>query len=134
VAVVSLKKADAAIASFDIGGACVAGANFVKLIDQFISQWVPFKLAKDPKNLPVVGDLLRECAEGVRISSLLLSPAMPEKMADLWKRWNCTPPPGVPLADLCQWGGPYSLQPGTPIEKGDALFMRADPAELPPGA
>jgi methionyl-tRNA synthetase len=78
--------------------------------------------------------MLYNCAEALRIASLLLSPAMPEKMADLWRRWNCAPPPGIPLAELAAFAHPvYGLQPGTPIEKGDALFMRADPAEPPPG-
>jgi hypothetical protein len=55
-------------------------------------------------------------------------------MADLWRRWNCTPPPGVPLSELATFAHPkYGLRPGTPIEKGDALFMRADPAEPAPG-
>jgi hypothetical protein len=59
---------------------------------------------------------------------------MPTKMGDLWNRWNCTPPSGVTLAELCEWGGPHSLKPGVSIEKGDALFMRADAAEAPPTA
>ena len=66
---------------------------------------------------------------------------MPEKMAELWRRWNCKhlrDPADynsgflAPLAELAEWGGPYSLQPGTVIRKGDPLFMRADPAEPPP--
>jgi hypothetical protein len=68
-------------------------------------------------------------------------PAMPFKMAELWRRWNCSPlrdpaDPNsgffAPLEKLAEWGGEFSLKPGTPIVKGDALFMRADPAEPPP--
>ncbi|MBX3376321.1 MAG: class I tRNA ligase family protein [Phycisphaeraceae bacterium] len=126
------------IKEFDLATALIYGAMLVRKIDKFIGHAAPFTLAKQVDKIPrgkeALAAILYTSAEVVRIASILLSPAMPEKMADLWKRWNCTPPPGVPLADLCQWGGPYSLQPGTPIEKGDALFMRADPAEPPPGA
>lgn len=59
---------------------------------------------------------------------------MPEKMAQLWRNWNCTHlnDPNdiesgfVALMELAQWAGPYGLKPGQQISKGDALFMRAD--------
>lgn len=132
------------IAKLQLADALVPAKAIVAVIDDFISRTKPFSIAKaeptspciDPNfrgtNAESLATILYNCAEGVRIASLLFSPAMPTKMADLWKRWNCAPPPGVPLADLCKWGGPHSLKPGTPIEKGDALFMRADPAEAPP--
>lgn len=113
-------------------------ADLVTLVDNYISETRPFSLAKeitgpdDPKRRHL-GIILYQCAELLRIASLLLSPAMPGKMAELWKRWNCTPPPGVPLVELARFGGPHALKPGTAIEKGDALFMRADPAEALPG-
>ncbi|MBL9030348.1 MAG: methionine--tRNA ligase [Phycisphaerae bacterium] len=120
------------LARVELGEASAAGARLVRAVDEFISATSPFKLAKDLANLPAVGDILYTCAESLRIASLLLAPAMPTKMADLWQRWNCAPPPGVPLAELAKWGGPHALKPGTRIEKGDPLFMRADPAEPAP--
>jgi len=96
----------------------------------------PSKLAKKlDAGAPPQAELaaiLYTCAEAVRIASLLLSPAMPTKMAEIWRNWNCAPPPGIPLSDLAKFGGPHSLKPGTAIAKGDALFMRADPAEAAP--
>ena len=35
-------------------------------------------------------------------------------------------------AELARFGGPHALKPGTALEKGDGLFMRADPAEPAP--
>ncbi len=125
-----------AIAAIDLAGALAQAVELIKQVDGYINATEPFKLAKkleaDPSLRPQLAAILFNCAEGVRIASLLFSAAMPTKMADLWKRWNCTPALGIPLADLCKWGGPHSLKPGTPIEKGDALFMRADPAEPAP--
>ncbi len=104
----------------------------VNTVDSYIADQRPFSLAKDPANLDKVGFILYDCAETLRIASILLSPAMPEKMAALQKLWNCTPPAGATLEQLCTFGGQFALKPGQMIAKGDALFMRADPAEAPP--
>ncbi|MFN0133590.1 MAG: class I tRNA ligase family protein [Phycisphaerales bacterium] len=141
--------------SFDLGDACKDAVqdlireptgylnrvgpqlrSLIDEVDEFISHTAPFTLAKNAtvgsRERDALAAILFGCAETIRVVSLLAFPAMPSKMADLWRRWNCTPPPGVPLAELAQWGGPHSLKPGTRIEKGDALFMRADPAEPAP--
>jgi hypothetical protein len=57
---------------------------------------------------------------------------MPQKMAQLWQAWNCTPAAGASLADLCVFGGPHALKAGQKISKGENLFNRADAAEAPP--
>lgn len=120
------------------------GRLLVNEVDVFINDTAPFKLAK---NMEADGArdrlswILAECAEALRIASLLMYPAMPYRMAELWRRWHCSPlrdpadPSSgfvAPLEKLAEWGGPHSLKPGTPIAKGDPLFMRADPAEPPP--
>ncbi len=129
-----------------------AGVAMVATVDAFISAFEPFRLAKQPPDEQYARDdrvnnrraldvILSHAAETLRVASLLMYPAMPSKMADLWRRWSCSPlrdPANpnsgfvAPLEELAQWGGPHSLKPGTPIQKGDALFMRADPAEPPP--
>ena len=53
-------------------------------------------------------------------------------MPALWAAWNCAPAPGVDLRTLGAFAGAHSLRPGDPLAKGDALFMRADPAEPAP--
>jgi len=124
--------------TLSLGEALAQGVALVTQVDGYINATEPFKLAKkleaEPHRTAELAAILYNCAEALRIASLLMAPAMPTKMADLWKRWNCTPPPGVPLADLAAFGGPHALKPGTGIEKGDALFMRADPAEAAPSA
>ncbi len=123
--------------AFDLAAALQQGVNVVRAVDGYINQTEPFKLAKkleaEPHRKPELAAILYTCAEAVRIASILLSPAMPTKMAEIWRNWNCAPPPGTPLSDLAKFGGPHALNPGTAIAKGDALFMRADPAEPPPG-
>lgn len=122
--------------AFDLAGALRRGIDVVRAVDGFINATEPFKLAKrldaDPGVRPQLASILYACAEGVRIASLLLAPAMPRKMADLWALWNAAPAPDVPLADLARFGGDHALKPGQTIQKGEALFMRADPTEPAP--
>jgi len=121
-------------------------------VDDFISGTRPFSVAKldqdssytQPSghverftNGQALAAILYHCAEALRIASLFFYPAMPDKMAELWRRWGCdhlTDPNNpdsafkAPLAELAQFGtGRFSLKPGQKITKGDPLFMRADP-------
>jgi methionyl-tRNA synthetase len=129
--------------------ALMQGTSLVGQIDLFINHTRPFSIAKeiDKATGEQAERLKRElahvlllCAEGVRVASLFLFPAMPFKMAQLWRTWKCSPlknPEDVnsgfvaPLAELAVFGGKHALRPGQSIAKGEALFMRAkaeDPA------
>ncbi|MCC6322622.1 MAG: methionine--tRNA ligase [Phycisphaerales bacterium] len=129
-------KSEKQLRSIDLTGALLEGIALVGRVDAFINLTAPFKLAKTIDANPAARDqlaaILYSCAEAVRIASLLLSPAMPTKMAQLWKTWNCQPTPGVPLHELARFGGKHALQPGSPIAKGEPLFMRADAKEPAP--
>jgi len=124
------------------------GIELVQQVDGYINATRPFQLAKesprerfeavtDLKNRDALATILWQCAEALRIASLLLWPAMPDKMAQIWRNWNCSPLNDdgsfeAPLSELAQWAGPHSLKPGTKIIKGDPLFMRADPKQPAP--
>jgi methionyl-tRNA synthetase len=136
----SVEQARASFDAFDIPGALRLGTDLVARVDLFINQTQPFRLAKDPAARDRLADILYTCAESLRIASLLLSPAMPRRMARLWRDWNChprlldpRPDTSLPtLEELARFAGPHALKPGQPIARGDPLFMRADPAETPP--
>lgn len=133
----------------ELGEAMRVATRLVSEVDMFIGVTRPFTIAKNLEgeggaaNRDRLAAILYCCAEAVRIASLMLYPAMPEKMAQLWRLWNCSPlvdPDDcnaafkAPLAELAQWAHPvHGLQPGQKIAKGDALFMRADPKEPMPG-
>lgn len=100
----------------------------VYVVDRYIEQQRPFTLAKDPANLPQVGTILYNCIEALRIASILLWPFIPDACETFWKRIGCGHYAEA-LANngrgqLDQWTAWGRLQPGTPIEKGDALFPR----------
>lgn len=138
-------EAQSLFGGFELSAALACGTEIVTNVDLFINQTEPFKIAKrldtDASSHTVLANILTHCAEALRIASLLLYPAMPAKMAALWRTWNCSPlndpddPDSgfkAPLAELAEWGGAWSLKPGQRIAKGDPLFMRADPAEPAP--
>ena len=77
--------------------------------------------------------ILYNCAEALRVASLLLSPALVTKIPEFWKAWDCAPKAGVPLADLAVFGGKHALKPGQSVGKGEILYMRADTKDAPPG-
>jgi len=132
----------------ELGEAMKTATRLVSDIDMFIGVTRPFTIAKNldgengAANRDRLGAILYCCAEALRIASLMLYPAMPEKMAALWRLWNCSPLTNpddcnsafkAPLSELAQWAHPtHGLKPGQKIAKGDALFMRADPKEPMP--
>jgi methionyl-tRNA synthetase len=106
------------------------GLNTVTEVDSYIEQTAPFKLAKDPEKLPEVGTILYNCAEALRIASVLLWPFIPDACEAFWSRIGCSAYAEAlkqgkgDLNAWVQWG---QLKPGTPIDKGDALFPRYQP-------
>lgn len=134
-----------AMGLLDLEAAMGEGLKIVRIVDEFITYAAPFTLAKQIGTLEnadrALATILYSCAEALRIASLLLSPAMPEKTAGLWRTWNCghltdpadpNSPFVAPLAELAAWGGPHGFKAGDRIAKGDVLFMRADAAEPAP--
>ena len=100
----------------------------VRHADSYIEATTPFKLAKDPDKMPEVGTILYNCAEALRIASVLLWPFIPDKCEAFWGRIGCghyaEQLKDNGTGDLAEWVKWGQLKPGTPIEKGDALFPR----------
>ncbi|CAG0963122.1 methionyl-tRNA synthetase [Phycisphaerales bacterium] len=132
------EKAAAGLEKFDLAAVLGAPVELIRHVDQYINATSPFKVAKtvetDPGAKERLAAILCNCAESVRVASVLASPAMPSKMGQLWKTWNCEPPAGATLADLCVFGGRHSLRAGQGIAKGEILFQRANAGDPLPGA
>lgn len=107
---------------YDLAGAFQAAIALIRRVDGYINATEPFKIAKDPARRDDLAVILYHCAQAIRIAGALLSPAMPDKMDALLRRYAADPDDN--FEHLTTWG---SLQPGSPIAKGDPLFPRADP-------
>jgi methionyl-tRNA synthetase len=76
--------------------------RFVCLLNRYFSEEEPWKLAKDPQQQGRLGTVLYNIVEGLRIASLLLEPAMPQKARQI--RIDLGLPEDGTFADLGQWG------------------------------
>jgi methionyl-tRNA synthetase len=114
----------------DLSKALSHGIDMIRQVDIFINATRPFAMAKlvekGEASREGLAQILYQCAEAVRIASVLLAPALPQKMGALWKTWGCEPPAGVPLEEVARFAGPHGLKPGQSVGKGEILFMRAD--------
>ncbi|MBL0921969.1 MAG: class I tRNA ligase family protein [Phycisphaerales bacterium] len=133
IAGAAVENAVARFHAHDLAGAMEAGLALVRRVDGYINATEPFKIAKDPARRDELGVILYHCAEAIRIAALILSAAMPVKMADLLARMGAPDLSASRLDRDGAWGG---LRPGVKVVKGDALFPRADadaPAPQPVG-
>ena len=116
---------------FDLATAATEALGLLRKVDVFINATEPFKVAKDPARKDELATILYQCAESVRIASLLLSPILTTKMPELWQALGvAAPTKQTALAELTSWGG---LKPGTKVQKV-ALYPRVDPPSTPPPA
>jgi methionine--tRNA ligase len=134
----AVARVAAAFEAFDLAAAATEALGLLRKVDLFINVTEPFKVAKDPNRKDELASILYQCAESVRIASILLSPILVKKMPELWAALGVSPTPagrGVrgeggrdegqpPFAQLTQWGG---LKPGTKVQKV-ALYPRVEAA------
>jgi len=122
------RRFQTALDAFALAEAAQAAMDLVRATDAVIERTRPFQLAKDEVQLPAVGGILYDCAEALRIASVLLWPVLPDRVEAFWERWGADY--ARPLADRGRgqlrhwttWGG---LEPGARLAKGPALFPRA---------
>ncbi len=124
----AVDAAGKSVEAFELDDAIAQGIALIRKVDGFINTTEPFKIAKDESKRDELAAILYQCAETVRIASLLLAPVLPIRMAELWEAYGQTVEPDQgDLTDLAAWG---RLQPGTPIRKV-ALFPRVErPVEI----
>lgn len=90
-----------------------------RAIDQYVNLTEPYKLAKQPKNLPQVGHILHECLEALRQGALALWAVMPASMAELLGTLGC-----LEKGELPNFEGGRPVAAGYHITKTRVLFPR----------
>lgn len=95
--------------------------QFVRQLNRYFNDETPWKLAKDPAQHERLGTVLYNIAEGLRVVSVLLEPAMPSKARQVRADLGLA---DYTFADLEAWG---RAAPGTKIpEKADILFPKSE--------
>jgi len=108
----------AAVETLAVNEALDQVMDVVRETNRFLERTAPWRQAK-AGHTERVATILYHAAETLRLASVLLQPALPHKMAELWRRlgWQ----PAEPLEEGLAWGG---LQPGSPVVEGPPLFPR----------
>ncbi len=95
--------------------------RFVRLLNRYFSDEEPWKLAKDPEQKERLGTVLYNIVEGLRIASLLLQPAMPQKAKQIRRDLGLG---DYTFADLGEWG---IARPGTKMpDQAEILFPKQE--------
>ena len=107
-----VKNFDNHMSNMAINEAIEEALQFVRSINKYFEQSVPWKVVKDDKIS--AGTILYTGAEALRIAAVLLSPIMPERTKNLFLVLNTT-------STDRDWGG---LKPGTQLGPLTVLFPR----------
>ena len=117
---VLLAQVFAAVDIFAVQQALSAVMDGLTAANQYVEQAAPWKLAKNGAG-EAVATSLYTAAEAVRLGTLLLSPVLPERAAEAWRRlgWQ----PAQDAGGGLEWGG---LTPGSAVSTGEPLFPRIE--------
>jgi methionyl-tRNA synthetase len=97
----------------------------ISVIDKFIVERAPWKLAKDPDGLSqkLLDETLYTAAEALRIVCAWIYPVMPESARNIWSQLGMPQPiESITVADL-HWG---HLKPGQKVGTVSGVFPRLD--------
>jgi methionyl-tRNA synthetase len=117
--------------NLDFSTGLAAVWDFVGMLNRFIVQNEPWKLAQDSGRRWAVDSVLYAAAEGLRLVAILSAPVMPRAAAEIWKRLGVHGDVGAASLEHFSWG---ELKPGRAIARGDALFPRIDKTAYLKGA
>ncbi len=128
----TVKAADLAISSLDFQGAILQILEFCKLVNGYVTEKEPWKLAKqsDAVNKKELSDVLYNTAEALRALAVLFNSVMPQTCQKLWRALGVEKTLGK-LADqrisnVAKWG---QIPAGTATSKIEILFPKIEAEE-----
>lgn len=101
--------------------------RLVARANKYIDETEPWLLAKDDSRKDRLAAVMFNLLESIRISTILLAPAMPTLPARVAEQTGLPASLADDWAAAGQWG---LAQAGTRVQKGPALFPRIDPKSL----
>jgi methionine--tRNA ligase len=113
-----------AMEQFLLASAIETAMVLIREVDLFINETAPFTLAKDETKQAELGAILYQCVETLRIASVLLTPVIPQKMAEFQHAIGVSEEENEAqsFGELTSWGGLNSGGKTTKV----ALFPRVD--------
>ena len=119
-------EAAACLEKMDFPNALAAIWKLISRANKYIDENAPWVLAKDESQRAVLGTVLYNLMESIRISTILLAPFMPLVPGKVAEQTGQTLE-GRAWADGCVWG---QVETGVKVCKKDAIFPRIDPKSL----
>jgi methionyl-tRNA synthetase len=96
--------------------------TLVNSLNRSIEEQKPWSLHKEGRN-EELDALLWQLCDGLRVLALLLHPAMPERMEELWRRLGLQ---NRRIDDLWERSLPQGIEAGTRVTLGSPLFPRIE--------
>lgn len=96
--------------------------TFVRALNKYVDVTMPWALAKDEAEAPLLDAVLYHLCEGMRFVSLMAEPVIPIASEKIWNQLGLTDFKDADYKDLV-WGG---IADGTHINKGPQLFPRIE--------
>jgi methionyl-tRNA synthetase len=117
------------MAKLDFSNAVQSIWEFVAVLDQYIADAKPWKMAESekPADKDQVAVTLWTAAQALRLIAVIAHPFIPEATNQLWKQLSQSADLSQQHIDRLEWG---LLLPGTQVTKGAGLFPRADKKEV----
>ncbi|HEV2640987.1 MAG TPA: methionine--tRNA ligase [Actinocrinis sp.] len=123
----AVAEADRKVGALDFQGGIGAVFDFVKLVNGYLTEQEPWKVAKDESARARLETILYTAAESLRAVAVLLNPVMPKSSAKLWESLGAEPVLGPLAAQRVQDAGAWGLLPaGVTVTKGEILFPRLE--------
>jgi methionyl-tRNA synthetase len=126
----AVKTADERIGeALDFQGGLNAIFDFIKLVNGYLTEQEPWKVAKDTSEAGQarLATILYTAAESLRAVAILLNAVMPKSSAALWDSLGAEASLGElakqPVQDAGRWG---QLPAGSVVTKGAVLFPRLE--------
>jgi methionyl-tRNA synthetase len=121
--------ADSAISSLDFQGAILQILDFCKLVNGYVTEKEPWKLAKqtDSAKQKELADVLYNTVESLRALAVLFNSVMPETCQKLWQALGVEKSLGKladqKISEVAKWG---QILPGSTTSKIEILFPKIE--------
>lgn len=97
--------------------------EFINIANKYIVENEPWTLAKDPAKAERLKAVVYNLLESLRVIAVLIAPFMPSTSEAVLRRIGIDDAVAQNYDAIRAWGG---LKPGSPVEKGVALFPRVE--------
>ncbi len=95
--------------------------QFIRSLNKYVEASAPWKLAKDESSRDKLHDVLYNLVEGLRVSSILLHPFMPETTVEILRRLGQPHNPEDFALENAEWG---RAKTGSKVVASDSLFPK----------